>query len=75
MKVEDQVKNGVVTRNDDVTYKTVFLGKNFHVYRLVDENSRYHGSKYQEEGWVLAWSEVEEFPLTAPTFVPLREKN
>lgn len=73
MKVEDEVRNGILTSKDGVVYKTLFLGKNFHVYRLVDGNSTYRGNHYEVDAWVLAWSDIcDPTSDLPPQVVPLR---
>ncbi len=69
----NKIRDGqVMTENNksDRKYKGVFIGKNFHLYRHVDVGYGYRGANYKESGWVLSFSETEEFSENRPpTFV------
>jgi hypothetical protein len=75
-RVRDAV--AVTSSENGAMYRTLFVGKNFYVYRLVNnsDQNRYRGNNYTEEGYVLAWADVQEmneFVGVAPHFVLRRD--
>lgn len=57
-----------------IRYKAVFEGKNCYFYRFVSEGRGYRGALYESDGWVLAWTDIQEHvPMMPPSFVPIRD--
>jgi hypothetical protein len=72
-QMRNKVRDGQVVsenNNSDRKYRGVFFGKNFHLYCHVDVGRGYRGTLYKESGWVLSFSETEEFSNNmVPEFV------
>ena len=81
MNTIEKIRGGILTTTtndpcsqDYIAYRTVFLGKNLFVYRVVKAGDKYRGENHTEDGLVLAWADYTENPQERPpAFVKLRE--
>jgi hypothetical protein len=66
--IEDRVRDAPITGDPlGIFYRTLFIGENFYVYRHVEKGRGYRGNFYDEEGYVLAWSDIQNVKHDMPS--------
>lgn len=60
MSIEDEIRQGQILRDTytDQTYRGVFIGGNFYLYRLVEKSFTFRGDTFNDDTLVLVYSNI-----------------
>ena len=70
-KVDESIREGILTPSNDTHYRTVVLEGNLFLYKFVKRGIGHGGYNYDEEGYVLIFSDIsgDVRNINVPTFV------